>query len=282
MARRGTALITGATAGLGLELAWQLAADHHDLVLVARDQTRLATVAAQLRAVAAVHVEVLAADLSVPDDVARIADRLTDPRRPVGLLVNNAGFGLGQRFVGGELATEEDALAVMVRAVMVLSHAATGAMVARGRGAVLNVSSVAALTTMGSYAAHKAWVRVFTEGLATELRGTGVTATALCPGLVRTEFHARARMRSEVWPDWVWLDAGGVAAAALRAVRRGDVLCTPSLRYAAGAALLRLAPRSMVRVMTGRVRSLPDPSVTATGVVESARPLDRSPRGCRT
>lgn len=252
MARRGRALVTGATAGLGLEIAWQLATDHHALVLVARDAERLTAVAHRIRAVAAVEVEVLPADLSIRDDVARIADRLTDTERPVDLLVNNAGFGLGQRFVGGDLAVEERALAVMVRAVLVLTHAATTAMVPRGRGAVLNVSSAAALTAMGSYAAHKAWVRSFTEGLATELRGTGVSATALCPGLVRTEFHARAAMQTDGWPDCAWLDAPSVAAAALAAVRRGAVLCTPGLRYSAATATLRLMPRWLVRATTSR------------------------------
>ena len=110
----------------------------------------------------------------------------------MGLLVNNAGFGLGQRFVGGDLAREEDALNVMVRAVMVASHAAAGAMVERGRGAILNVSSVAAHNVVGTYAADKAWVLRFTEALAVELAGTGVSATALCPGLVHTGFHAAA------------------------------------------------------------------------------------------
>lgn len=254
MARRGRALVTGATAGLGLEIAWQLATDHHALVLVARDGARLTAVADRIRAAAAVEVEVVPADLSVPDDVARVADRLTDAERPVDLLVNNAGFGLGQRFVDGDLAVEEEGLAVMVRAVLALTHAATTAMVPRGRGAVLNVSSAAALTAMGTYAAHKAWVRSFTEGLATELRGTGVSATALCPGLVRTEFHARAAMLTDSWPDWAWLDAPRVAAAGLAAVRRGEVLCTPGLRYSAATAALRLMPRWLVRATTSRNR----------------------------
>src|SRR5690606_40084718 len=130
-------------------------------------------------AAAGVRAEVLVADLADRADVDRVAERLRDHERPVGLLVNNAGHGIGQRFVGGDLAGQEQALDVMVRAVMVLSHPAAGAMVERGRGAILSVSSVAALTAMGPYAAHKAWVRTFTEGLAVELDGTGVTATVL-------------------------------------------------------------------------------------------------------
>ena len=173
----GTALITGASAGLGLEFAWQLATAKHDVVLVARDADRLEHLASQLRAAAGVRVEVLAADLSVRADVERVADRLRATEHPVGLLVNNAGVGLNQRFVGGDLETEERAIAVMVHAVLVLSHAAAGAMVERGRGAILNVASIAALLASGTYSAHKAWVRTFTEGLAVELKGTGVTAT---------------------------------------------------------------------------------------------------------
>lgn len=251
-----TALITGASAGLGLEFAWQLATARHDVVLVARDATRLDRLAGQLRAAAGVRAEVISADLGARDDVERVAERLRDGDRPVGLLVNNAGFGLGQSFVGGDLAAHEQALDVMVRAVMVLSHAAVGPMVERGRGAVLNVSSVAALTAMGTYSAHKAWVRTFTEGLAVELRGTGVTATALCPGLVHTEFHERAGLERDAYPQLAWLNADAVVTAALADVRRGAVISTPSLRYGIAAEVARLLPRVAIRALSGdrRVR----------------------------
>ena len=151
-----TALITGASAGLGLEFAWQLATARHDVVLVARDGERLERLAGQLRAAAGVRAEVLSADLFDRGQIERVADRLRDPDKPVGLLVNNAGFGIGDRFVGGDLAVHERGLEVMVRAVMVLSHAAAEAMVQRGRGAILNVSSMAALTAVGTYSADKA------------------------------------------------------------------------------------------------------------------------------
>ena len=302
----GTALITGATAGIGLELAWQLAQAHHDLVLVARDRARLETVAEELRQFAGVGVQVLAADLSEPGDLARVAERVrvsqpdadlpiavpsasaeaaTDPAtaaaassagpatattalpadhlhttaeveaRPIDLLVNNAGFAVGQDFVSGSIEQERRALAVMVGAVMELTHAAVPGMVARGHGAVLNVASVTALTAMGTYAAHKAWVRTFTEGLASELRGTGVTATVLNPGLTHTEFHARAAMDESAWPAFVWLQADDVARQALDAVRRGQVICTPSLRYQIANAALRASPRWLVRRVTGRASS---------------------------
>ncbi|WP_277207664.1 SDR family NAD(P)-dependent oxidoreductase [Isoptericola croceus] len=252
----GTALVTGATAGLGLEFAWQLATARHDLVLVARTTERLDQVAGQIRAAAGVQVEVLTADLSVPADVARVAERLAvvgdepgEERHPVGLLVNNAGFATAQRFVGGDVETELAAIDVMVRAVVQLSHAAVGQMTVRGRGAVLNVASVAALTAGGTYAAAKAYVRSFTEGLSVDLRGTGVTATVLCPGYVHTEFHDRADLDKTSVPPIGWLEAPAVVAHALDDVRRGVVISTPSLRYKAGSALLRVLPRSAVRAI---------------------------------
>ncbi|CAM3709838.1 SDR family NAD(P)-dependent oxidoreductase [Isoptericola cucumis] len=252
----GTALVTGATAGLGLEFTWQLATARHDVVLVARDADRLERVANQVRAAAGVRVEVLAADLSRPEDTARVAERLAvtgdedgDDRRPVGLLVNNAGFATAQRFVGGDLETELAALDVMVRAVVVLSHAAAGQMTARGRGAILNVASVAALTAGGTYAAAKSYVRSFTEGLAVELKGTGVTATVVCPGFTRTEFHDRADVDMSAVPEIGWLQAPAVVSEALADVRRGVVISTPSVRYKAASALLRVAPRGVVRAV---------------------------------
>lgn len=248
-----TVLITGASAGLGLEFAWQLATARHDLVLVARDTERLERLASQLHAAAGVHVEVLGADLSVRADVERVAERLRSTDRPVALLVNNAGFALHQRFVGGDLETEERALDVMVRAVLVLSHAAAGQMAARGRGAILNVASIAALFATGSYSAHKAWVRSFTEGLAVELKGTGVTATVLCPGFVHTEFHERGAIDMSAFPELAWLNADAVVATALADLRRGVVISTPSLRYRAISGVVRVLPRSAVRAI-GRYR----------------------------
>ncbi|WP_066460407.1 SDR family NAD(P)-dependent oxidoreductase [Sanguibacter suarezii] len=246
-----TALITGASAGLGLEFAWQLAAAQHDLVLVARDTERLERLANHLRAAAGIAVEVLPADLADRAQTERVAERLRTLDNPVSLLVNNAGYAVDEPFLGGDLAKQEASLDVMVRAVMVLSHAAAEQMVVRERGAILNVSSIAALTASGTYSANKAWVRAFTEGLAVELRGSGVTATALCPGLVRTEFHERAGLDYSNLPGVVWLNAADVASAALADVRRGVVISTPSLRYRAASGLLRVLPRSAVRAIQG-------------------------------
>lgn len=266
-----TALITGASAGLGTEFAWTLASGGRDLVLVARSVDRLERLAESIRHVAGVAVEVLVADLSTREGMAAVAERVSDRDRAIDLLVNNAGLGLGTPFVGGDIEKELAALDVMVRAVMVLSHAAADAMVARGRGAILNVSSVASWLGNGTYAAHKAWVTAFSEGLATELRGTGVTVTAVLPGLTRTEFHERAALSAyDELPDLVWLDAASVVDSALAGVRRRAVLVTPSARYATLASFVRIAPRSVVRRLAGSRRT-PKPAGGASSADDAPR-----------
>lgn len=250
-----TALVTGATAGIGNAFARALAARGADLVLVARDADRLGSVAEQLRAGHGVEVEVLAADLADREQLERVAVRLRDPHRPVDLLVSNAGFGLRQRFASGDLATEERLLDVLVRAVLVLTHAAVPGMVARGRGAIVTVSSVAGFMPAGTYSAAKAWATTFTTSLAGELAGTGVTATALCPGYVRTEFHGRAGIRMERLPEFVWLDADRLVAACLADVARGRSLSIPALQYKLGVIGLRHLPlRAVEWFSRGRMR----------------------------
>lgn len=242
-----TALVTGATAGIGREFALQLAARGDDLVLVARDVDRLEALAAELRATRGVEVEVLPADLSDRAATARVAERLAEADRPIDLLVNNAGFGMKKSFLAAELAEEEAMFDVLCRAVLVLSHAAAGAMVARGSGQIVNVSSVAGYLASGSYAAAKAYVTVLTESLATRLAGTGVTATAVCPGFVRTQFHQRAGLDMRGLPGFVWLDAKGLVRDALAATDAGKVVVVPSRRYQAAVGLLKLAPRRLAR-----------------------------------
>jgi len=242
----GTALVTGGTSGIGATFARQLADRGHDLVLVARDAARLEAVAADLRT-RGVGVEVLAADRAVRADVQRVADRLADPARPVDLLVNNAGFGLGGRILDGDLAEHERAIDVMARAVLLLSVAAARAMRSRGRGAIVNVSSVAGFISMGSYSAVKSWVTVFSEGLAGELHGSGVTVTALCPGFVHTEFHQRAGVRMSKLPEQAWIDGETVVRQCLRDVAAARVVSVPTLRYRVLVALARSGPRPAVR-----------------------------------
>lgn len=251
----GRALITGASAGLGREFAWALAAEQNDLVLVARSAERLEELATKIRNVAGVNVEVLPADLSLRDDVARVAARLEDMSAPVGLLVNNAGFGLGQDFLGGSLYREMQGLNVMVSAVMVLCHAAAPTMMKRGGGAIINVGSMTSLTAQGTYSAHKAWVKTFSEGLAQELKGTGVNVTVVNPGLIHTEFHDRSHVDATQWPEFTFAEPAQVVEEALEAARAGKVIVTPTPLYKIAAGVLRHAPRSLVRKYAGPGRS---------------------------
>lgn len=222
---------------------------------MARSKDRLSEMAQLLAGATNVNVEVLVADLSTPAGTAAVAARIAERDRPIDLLVNNAGYGLKTGFLGSEVEDEIAALDVMVRAVLVLSHAAAGAMTKRGRGAILNVSSIAGWLGNGTYAAHKAWVTSFTEGLALQLKGTGVSATAVLPGLTHTEFHERAELSAyDELPELVWLDAEDVVHAALSAVRRKQVLVTPSVRYGALAGIVKVLPRTWVRAAAGRNR----------------------------
>lgn len=240
-----TACVTGATAGIGRAFAELLADEGVPLVLVARDRERLEELGRLLGA--RTPVEVLPADLATPEGCAVVGERLADPERAIDLLVNNAGFALDQPFVGGSLVGEERLLDVLVRAVLRLTHAALPGMVERGRGAVINVSSVAGWLPTGTYSAAKAWVTTFSEAIAGELSGTGVTVTALCPGFTRTEFHERAGMRVTAIPDWAWLEARDVAAVGLRDARAGRVLSIPSTRYHVLAVAAQHLPRPVLR-----------------------------------
>jgi len=256
-----TALVTGATAGIGHEFARQLAERGHDLVLVARDEARLTQVATDLAATYAVHAEVLRADLSDRAQVQLVADRLGDAARPVDLLVNNAGFGLKRSFLLNEVGVEEESFDVLCRAVLVLSHAAARAMRQRGRGAIVNVSSVASFVAMGSYSAAKAWVTVFSESLANELAGSGVQVMALCPGFTRTEFHQRAAMNMSRLPAPLWLDAERLVRDALADLDRGRVVSVPGPAYKALVGALKVLPRGLVRRTSGAVAARRRPPV---------------------
>jgi len=232
----GVALVTGPTAGIGREIANELSRRGHRLILVARDAQRLEAIASDLG-----DCEVLPADLS---DAAQ-RDGVEDAARDVDWLVNNAGYGLNQAFVDSDVADEQRMLDVLVTAPMRLTHSALPGMVARGRGRILNVSSVAGWVPFGTYSAAKAWVTVFSESLAAQTP-TDVHVTALCPGFTRTEFHERAAM-DVGGPDWIWLNAGEVARQGIKDCDRGRVLSVPSLRYQALAHVARLAPRSVLR-----------------------------------
>jgi short-subunit dehydrogenase len=255
----GLALVTGASAGIGREFCEQLAARGHDLLLVARDRARLDAVGGELGARHGIAVEALPADLSREDDMLRVAERIA--RAEPTLLVNNAGFG-----TTGTLArTDPERQAEMVRlhtlAPVRLTLAALPSLVRRNAGGVINVSSVAGFAvTPGSvtYGATKAFLTTWSEGLAAELRGSGVRVQALCPGFTHSEFHRRMGTRSGRAPEFMWLSARQVVTASLRALdRNGPVVCVPGWRYRVVVAALRILPRGLVsRAAAARQRSV--------------------------
>ncbi|MFC8870996.1 SDR family NAD(P)-dependent oxidoreductase [Streptomyces sp. NPDC057148] len=247
-----TALITGSTAGIGAAFARRLAADGHDLVLVARDTERLREQATELHDRHGIEAEVLTADLATDAGIDAVAARLGERRSPVDLLVNNAGFGNKGRFLDVSMSDELTMLKVHCEAVLRLTSAATEAMRERGRGGVVNVASVAAFVPRGTYGASKAWVVQFTQGVAKDLAGSGVRLMALCPGFVRTEFHARAGMGTDNIPGWMWLDADKVVAAALDDLARGKSLSIPDPRYKALMGAAKLVPRGVLGGITSR------------------------------
>jgi short-subunit dehydrogenase len=252
---RPLALITGATAGLGRVFADRLARRGHDLLLVARDRDRLAVVAREL-AELGVSVEVLEADLARDDEVSRVAERIK-AARPLSVLVNNAGFGTRGRLSETPIEPQVAMLHLHALAPMRLIQAALPGMLARRSGSVINVSSVAAfLFSPGSinYCATKAYLAVFSEGLAAELAGSGVRVQALCPGFTHTEFHQRMGMDpAALKRRRPWLTSDYVVDTSLAAMdRESPVVCIPSIRYKLIVTLLRLIPRSLLGYMLRR------------------------------
>jgi uncharacterized protein len=238
----GTALVTGPTAGIGRSFAHQLAARGHDLVLVARDAARLEAEAAAIREQHQVKVEVLVADLSDREQLARVEARVADRDHPVDLLVNNAGFGLKGRFAENDVESEQAMIDVMVTAVMRLTHAAVGAMSERGHGGVINVSSVAAFLPRGTYAAAKAWVNSFGEWASAEYRPHGVRVTTLCPGFTKTEFHERMDVSRGSAPAFLWLEADDLVRKALADHDKGRIFSIPGAQYKVITTMTKLVP----------------------------------------
>lgn len=251
-----TALVTGGTSGIGNAFVRALAARGDDVVIVARDTERMAAIAAELSARHGVHVECLPADLSRPVDVQRIADWIEDPAHELDLVVNNAGMGLHAKLLDKQaLATQRTAMELMCFAVLQLSGAAGRAMVARGHGRIINVSSTSAWIYQGNYSAIKAWVLSYTQALAIELRGTGVSATALCPGWVHTEFHQRAGVSSDNLPGIVWVDPDELVRDALADAQAGRAISIPTVKWKAAIRVAQMFPRVGIRQLSSILSS---------------------------
>jgi hypothetical protein len=254
----GTALVTGGSRGIGYELARLLAADGYDLVLVARDRERLREAGEALAAEHGVAVTAVVKDLADPAATDRIETVLDERGIEVDVLVNNAGFGTYGPFVGSDREAELDQIRVNVAAVTELTHRLLPRMVERGAGRVLNVASTAAFQPgplMATYYATKAYVLSFSEALAEETRGTGVTVTALCPGPTETAFHERADMEASRLLSFGVADAASVAERGYRGMQRGETVVVPGLRNRLLARAVGLLPRSTVRSLVRWVQS---------------------------
>ena len=250
-----TALITGATAGIGARFAQLLAKEDFDLVLVARDETRLNEVAGILIKEYGIGCEVLRADLSTDSGCELIEERLSRTAEPVEVLINNAGFGLRESFLTSSLADEVQLFDVLCRTPMRLMHAVLPSMQQRNKGIIINVSSVAGWIAGGSYSAAKSYLTVLSESLHTNLQGTQVHVIALCPGFTRTEFHERGKMNMRGLPSFMWLSADTVVAQAWADAHAGKAISIPGKQYQVISAILRYGPRPLVRRVGMKVRS---------------------------
>jgi short-subunit dehydrogenase len=254
---RPVAVVTGASAGIGKEFCERLAARGYDLIMVARDGNRLEALRAELEHRHVTVADVFPADLTNDDDVSRLAGLVAGVSR-LTLLVNNAGFGTRGRLADASPARQEAMLRLHTLAPMRLTQAALPVLLRNGRGGIINVSSVASFAYSAgnvNYCATKAYLTNFSEGLAAELRGTGVRVQALCPGFTRSEFHERMAADTGEIPSWMWMRARPVVETSLRKIERGGpVVCIPGVRNKLAVFLLRHVPRSLIGTLA-RLRS---------------------------
>lgn len=250
-----TALVTGASSGIGLAFARKLAAKGHDLVVVARSEGKLKELAAELR----VNVEVLPADLTDPEQLARVEQRCADlDAKPIDLLVNNAGAGTYGQFAESDLPALDREVQLDVVAPMRLTHAVLPGMIDRQAGGIINVASVAAFQAgplNAVYSASKAFVLSLTEAVHEEVRRSGVHVTVVCPGATRTEFQERGGFAGGKIPDFMWDDAESVVDQALKALARNQAVCVPGMLNKMSTVTSQLAPRSVARKISGAVSS---------------------------
>jgi uncharacterized protein len=249
-----TALITGASSGLGAEFARQLARENYRLLLVARRRDRLEQVAGEAKTLGAPDARVIAHDLAAPGAAEALWRQIADDGTTVEYLVNNAGFGAAGSFKRSELKREIDQIGLNVAALVALTRLALPAMVERGHGTIINVASTAAFQPtpfMATYGATKAFVLSFSEALAEELRGSGVTVTALCPGLTRTEFQRVAQVDESIFPAFACMDASTVVAQGIAAAKRGQTVEINGMTNSLMVYAQRLMPRALVRRIAG-------------------------------
>jgi uncharacterized protein len=253
---RPTALVTGASSGIGEAFARILAGRGNDVVLVARDQARLDALAREIEAAHGARAEVLPADLTDLEQLERVEARCHDQDAPIEILVNNAGFGTFGAFHTLDLDAEIREIELNVVALVRLTHAAAVEMAARGRGGILNVSSLAGFQPgpmNATYAATKAFVTSFTEAVHEEMKGTGVSVTVLCPGFTRTGFQQAANAPASTVPGFLWQEADEVARVGLDALTKNRALAIPGPFNKTLGTLTQLAPDALTRRLSGKV-----------------------------
>jgi hypothetical protein len=253
-----TALVTGASAGIGRAFAAQLAGRGFDLVLTARRRERLEELKLAIEADRGVRVDVVVADLADPAAPRAIVEEIARRGLRIDALVNNAGYGLPDPYTRTTWEQQAAFLQVLVTSVAQLTHLFVPGMVERGYGRIVNVMSLAGLLPGAPgntlYAAAKAFGIKFTESLAAELSGSGVRVTAVCPGFTFSEFHDvnGTRERVQRMPSYMWMDADEVAREGVEAALRGDVVCVPGRLNAAIASVAKLLPDELVRDLLKR------------------------------
>ena len=247
-----TALVTGASSGIGWHFANLLAKNGFDLVITARSTDRLNNLAEEIRSKFERKVEVITADLTTDSGIRNIVDRIKVG--DIEVLINNAGFGLNKSFTKSESTDEIAVLRILCEAPMRLAHAAIPAMIVKNSGTIINVSSVAAWITGGHYSATKSYLMVLSESLHTELAETAINICSLAPGFTHTEFHQRGQMKMDGIPKFMWLDADMVVETAWQDALAGKAISIPGRQYQALYLLMRYAPRSLVRRLGFSVR----------------------------
>lgn len=239
------ALVTGATAGIGESFTRLLADNNYNIVLVARDLPRMQERARDLESKYGVSTHVIQADLATDTGCAVVEQYIANNQ--IDVLINNAGFGINKAFTMSVLNEEEQLLDVLVRTPMRLMHVALPLMKQRNKGVVINVSSVASFIAGGTYSASKSYLTVLSESLHTELIGTNVKISALCPGFTRTEFHQRGRMSMKGLPAFMWLNSDALVAKAWSDALKGKAVSIPGWQYQLLVFVIQLLPRSIVR-----------------------------------
>ena len=246
------ALVTGASVGIGESFTRLLAKQGYNIALVARDEVRLHERADSLREKFGVQTFVLVADLATDAGCKVVEDYIST--YPIEVLINNAGFGIKYPFTMSALQAEQDLLDVLVRTPMRLMHVILPGMKERNSGTIINVSSVASFIAGGTYSAAKSYLTVLTEAVNTEVKGTNIKVSALCPGFTRTEFHQRGKMKMSGLPDFMWLNSDKLVEQSWKDAQANKPVSIPGWQYKLFVGVISTVPRKFVRQIGMNVR----------------------------